>query len=290
MAYGRNPTLPNLIIIGARKAGTTSLHHYLSLHPQIFMSKRKELSFFDDRIRWRMGIDWYKANFNAAYPINGETSPQYARYPRTSGVPERIKQVLGTPKLIYAIRDPVDRILSDYPQMVEWRPSTPSFHDILPNIESEGEQYIECSSYFFQLSQYMKLFPRENLHFVILERLKAEPRSTLQEVFRFLGVDDQFWSPEFARRLNTAESKRFVAPWFEWLAPQFLKSQVRQVTWMPARVAPLVRRLAQLGGEPIRKPRISREDDRMLQGLLSADVKTLRDFLADPLPEWRPYL
>jgi hypothetical protein len=81
------PTLPNLLIIGARKGGTTSLHNYLSLHPQIFMSRQKELSFFDDRIRWRLGVDWYKSNFDAAFAINGESSPQYARFPRTTGVP-----------------------------------------------------------------------------------------------------------------------------------------------------------------------------------------------------------
>src|SRR2546421_11902695 len=127
MAHSRNPTLPNLLIIGARKGGTTSLHKYLALHPQIFMSKQKELSFFDERIRWQLGLEWYKSNFDASYLINGEASPQYARYPRTLGVPEKIKSVLGSPKLIYAIRDPVDRILSDYTQMVEWRPDKPSW-------------------------------------------------------------------------------------------------------------------------------------------------------------------
>src|SRR5262249_9523812 len=131
------PTLPNLLIIGARKAGTTSLHEYLSLHPQIFMSEEKELSFFDADGRWGRGIDWYKANFDARYPINGESSPQYSRYPRTPGVPERIKSVLGMPKIIYAIRDPVDRILSDYVQIAHSRrpfpPETRSFCEILEN-------------------------------------------------------------------------------------------------------------------------------------------------------------
>src|SRR5439155_19126191 len=101
----RNPVLPNLIIIGASKGGTTSLHEYLSYHPQIFMSKSKELAFFDTRLRWRRGLDWYKSNFDASFPVNGEASPQYALYPSVPGVPGRLKDVLNDPKFIYVIRD-----------------------------------------------------------------------------------------------------------------------------------------------------------------------------------------
>lgn len=72
MARG-NPCLPNLVIIGTRKGGTTSLHAYLSLHPQIHMSAMKELSFFDETIRWNRGMDWYRSHFNSSYPVNGES-------------------------------------------------------------------------------------------------------------------------------------------------------------------------------------------------------------------------
>jgi len=66
MLNGRKPTLPNLLIIGAAKAGTTSLHRYLSFHPEIFMSKKKELCFFDLEKRWPLGVDWYSSNFDAS--------------------------------------------------------------------------------------------------------------------------------------------------------------------------------------------------------------------------------
>jgi hypothetical protein len=168
MARGR-PCLPNLLIIGARKAGTTSLHSYLSLHPQIFMSKEKELSFFDAQNRWRRGVEWYKSNFDSSFAINGESSPQYTRFPRTPGVPERIKQVLGTPKFIYMIRDPVERIVSDYVQIVDWRPATAPFGDILANIEKDPQEYLQGSSYFLQITQYLKHFPRESLLVVLQE-------------------------------------------------------------------------------------------------------------------------
>ncbi len=286
------PTLPNLLIIGARKAGTTSLHEYLALHPQIFMSKTKELSFFDEHNRWRLGIDWYKSNFDAAFPINGESSPQYARYPQTKGVPERIKTVLGSPKLIYAIRDPVERILSDYVQMVQSRgfaPERRSFEEILTTIESESEQYLECSSYFFQLSKYLPLFPRENLHVVVLERLQKDPARELKSVFSFLGVDSNFWSPDYGAIFNAGESKLRTAEWFDRRVPLFLQRQIWQPTWMPWKMADILGRVAFINAPSIPKPKLAKDQDLRLQNLLRADVSKLREFLNDPLTEWRPY-
>jgi hypothetical protein len=283
-------TLPNLLIIGAGKAGTTSLHRYLSFHPEIHMSTHKELCFFDDRKRWGLGVEWYKANFDASFPVNGESSPRYARFPMTPGVPERIRQVLGTPKLIYMVRDPVDRLLSQYTQMLDDWPTTPPFDAVLPDIENATVGYVPVSSYFFQLSQYLKLFPRESIHVVVNERLNAKPRETLREVFRFIGVDENFWSPEFDQRENVGERKKTMAPWFKRWAPAFAKQLTTPTNDnTPWRLRRAAYWLSRLGGQVISKPRLSQSDDFRLQTILKSDVKALRDFLADPLPEWRPY-
>ena len=208
MASSGGPTLPNFLIIGAAKAGTTSLHSYLAVHPQIHMSRHKELAFFDDRLRWSKGLDWYKSYFDSSYPVNGESSPQYTIHPTATGVPERIKQVLGAPKLIYIVRDPIDRLLSEYTQIWDLWPDADPFE--LATINSATPYH--CSCYFTQLSRYLTLFPKENILMLVLERLNTKPVETLQQVFHFLGVDDKFTSPDFTRRLNTGEEKRFVAP------------------------------------------------------------------------------
>jgi hypothetical protein len=283
------PTLPNFLIIGAAKAGTTSLHGYLSLHPEIFMSKRKELNFFDDRGRWNKGIEWYKSNFNDTFSINGEASPQYSRYPRNAGVPERIKRVLGAPKLIYLIRDPVERIISFYAHMVQRSLSTPPFEELLAAIETDSEEYIQGSSYFLQLSQYLKLFPRDTILVVLQERLRADRRRTLKLIFKFLGVDDEFWSDRFNHHLNVAEAKRRIAPWFDALAPAALKTELRQPTWIPWTLNRAILDISRIGGSQLTKPRLSEPDDERLQKILKSDVESLRAFLGDPLPEWRPY-
>ncbi len=82
--------LPNLIVIGAPKCATTSLHYYLGLHPQISMSRNKELGFFVSELNWPKGIEWYKSNFTGKARIYGESSTHYASYPFFSGVPEKM--------------------------------------------------------------------------------------------------------------------------------------------------------------------------------------------------------
>jgi hypothetical protein len=283
------PTLPNLIIIGAAKCGTTSLHNHLALHPDIFMSKKKELYFFDG-LTWDRGLDWYKSNFDASYPINGESSTRYTHHPLLPGVPQKIKRYLGTPKLIYVLRDPVERILSNYTQNVDDWPNTPPFDQLLPCIEQATAGYVQVSSYFHQLSEYLKVFPRESILVLVSERFSAQPRETLRRVFRFIGVNDNFWMDEFARRANAGEGKRAAGEWFANYAPQSLKDHAsRRDTGLHWRAKQALYRISRIGGEPIPKPDITEEDDARLQDLLKADVAALKDLLNDPLPEWRPY-
>lgn len=106
--------LPNLIIIGAMKSGTTSLHHYLNLHPEICMSRQKELNFFIEERNWSRGIQWYKSHFEAEAKIYGESSPNYTMYPIWKSVPERMFSVIPETKLIYIIRNPIEQIISHY--------------------------------------------------------------------------------------------------------------------------------------------------------------------------------
>ena len=82
----RAGALPNLIVIGGLKCGTTSLHHYLNLHPQVAMSRPKELNFFVAELNWELGADWYASHFDRTAQVRGETSPHYTNLPRFAGV------------------------------------------------------------------------------------------------------------------------------------------------------------------------------------------------------------
>ena len=110
----RGGVLPNLVVIGGLKCGTTSLHHYLNLHPEVEMSRPKELNFFVAELNWSLGPDWYSSHFGGGAPIRGESSPHYTNRPRFDGVAERMRSMLADARLIYMVRDPIDRMLSHY--------------------------------------------------------------------------------------------------------------------------------------------------------------------------------
>ena len=107
--------LPTFIIIGAAKAGTTSLHYYLDLHPEVQMSAVKETNFFagppngrDYELGQVESLEAYEELFDAAVPVRGEASPNYANDPIRAGAAKRIKGLIPEAKIIYLVRDPVE--------------------------------------------------------------------------------------------------------------------------------------------------------------------------------------
>jgi Sulfotransferase domain len=194
--------LPNLLVIGAGKAGTTSLHHYLGLHPEIAMSRVKELHFFleeptPSRLRW------YAAQFPDDAPVRGESSPTYTQRHRYEGVPPLIAQNLPDARLVYVVRDPVERFLSAYRfNRYDLRATDETLEEYF-----EDGRAIPSSHYAYQLEPYFELFPRERILVVEHRDLASRGTETLQSVFGFLGVDDSFESGEFDRRLNRTGSE-----------------------------------------------------------------------------------
>ena len=144
--------LPNLITIGAPKAGTSSLHSYLDEHPQMGMSVPKELSYFwrDD---WRERRAWYEGKFE--FPgrdprVRGESTPFYTDYPFRLHVPERMHELVPDAKLIYVVRDPIERVISHWVQRAGDGDRTP-FEQYMAVYDTPGNRIVAPSRYWFQL-------------------------------------------------------------------------------------------------------------------------------------------
>src|ERR671935_979384 len=194
--------LPNLIVIGAAKCGTTSLHEYLDEHPEISMSAEKELHFFVDGKNWGRGLAWYESHFDSAAPVRGESSPGYSAFPLYRGVPERMAETIPDAKLVYLVRDPVERIASHYThRTVNW-PEMGSLEDALADPHAR-EWLVTPSHYWLQLEQYFAHFPAEQILVVDSDEL----RESLPRVFEFVGVDPSFRSPAFGRAHNAATGR-----------------------------------------------------------------------------------
>ena len=201
--------LPNLLIIGAAKCGTTGMHYYLGLHPEIFMSKVKELDCLVKERNWRRGVRWYQSNFSSPAKIHGEATPNYANYPIYSGVPERIHSLLPSVKMIYMVRDPLDRIFSHYIQRYANRFEDRSLTDSLKDFEiNPSNPYVVCSLYDFQLSQYAGYFPIHQILVVALEDLKRDQKGVLRRIFQFLGVDGSFYTENFLEIKHSTKGKK----------------------------------------------------------------------------------
>ena len=204
-AHGREGALPNLIIIGGLKCGTTSLHHYLNLHPEIAMSRPKELNFFVSELNWPLGRDWYAGHFDPSARIRGESSPHYTNRPSFNGVPGRMRELLGSDvRLVYVVRDPIDRMLSHYLHNVGGGYEDRSLADALSDPESS---YVARSRYFFQVDPYLEEFGAEKVQIVGREELKADRPGTMRRTFEFLGVDPNFTSEQFEREWETGVAK-----------------------------------------------------------------------------------
>lgn len=199
--------LPNLIIIGAGKAGTTSLHAYLDRHPQIGMSAVKELNYFNDA-RWRQRRSWYEAQFSGAYEIRGEASPAYSMHPYLPGVVERMYEVVPDARLIYLVREPIERAIAHYVEWVALRLEQRPLATALGDFGDVGNPYLCASRYWSQIEHYLARFRRNQILVLSQNRLRNERRSTLAEVLSFLGVDPDFWCEEFETLHNMRAEKR----------------------------------------------------------------------------------
>ncbi|MEM7436927.1 MAG: sulfotransferase domain-containing protein [Myxococcota bacterium] len=183
--------LPDFLIIGAAKAGTTSLHGYLEKHPQVFVSADKEPCFFDSAVAWDRGVDWYRSLFADAEPgqLCGEASTNYTRYPQVPDVPERIAALVPDVKLIYMMRHPVDRAYSHYLQRYqkELHPDQPTT-SVFEEFVERDPLCIDGSDYRLQISRYLPHFPRSSFLFLNMAELKS-PQTVFDKTLRFLGLD-----------------------------------------------------------------------------------------------------
>jgi hypothetical protein len=194
--------LPDFIIIGTQRGGTTSLYRYLTAHPDIAPALRKEVHYFDRY--YEKGMDWYLAHFpvRGEVPMVGEASPYYLFHP---DVPERARAVVPHAKFIALLRNPVDRAYSHHQMRVRKGLESLSFEDAIgkehERLSSSDDpssltwryySYIKRGLYVDQLKRWMSVFPREQFLIIKSEDLYNDPERVLQQTLAYLGL--RSWS------------------------------------------------------------------------------------------------
>lgn len=180
--------LPDFIIIGGMKCGTSSLYTYLGQHPYIFKSNYKELRYFSHDEYYSKGEKWYRSHFpiKKKMPDNSLTFEASVDYLSSSEAPERLKNLLPNIKLIVLLRNPTERAISHYFHSIKkgWKQGK-----ILNAMKVEETILKQKGLYKEQLERYYKLFPSDNILVLSSEKFFENPVETLKEVYLFLGVD-----------------------------------------------------------------------------------------------------
>lgn len=278
--------LPTFIIIGAMKAGTTSLHTYLSLHPQIGMSSIKELDFFNEESHWARGVDWYEEQFPEGFAVRGEASPGYTKYPRFPGVPQRLVSVVPDAKLIYLLRDPIARVVSHYTDAFSWGREHGTIDEVLAG-DLDDNHYVNCSRYDLQLSRYDGVVPPERIMVISSEDLKARRATTLKQVFTYLEVDPDFWDPRYAVEHYKAEDKtRRTKVGYQLTRVSRAVGKTRLRRYLPHALARAVEGVNRATEKPIETPVVSPELRARLEAALAADVAKLRERTGQAFSDW----
>jgi hypothetical protein len=295
--------MPDFLVIGAMKAGTTTLCGHLARHPGVFFSTPKEPQYWSRAHVRERGVGWYQGLFAAARPDQrcGEGSACYSRWPEFDGVPGRIAAAMPGVKLVYIVRHPVERTYSHYGHEMEER----HLHGTGPQRTlaealAELPNLIDASLYHAQIERYLAHFPRAALHVLLLEDLRRAPDATWGALEDFLGLahaplgaGGEAADNRAGDRLARVESRRRVQHL------RRLPGVRHAVDWLPAGVR-------HAAGNLLRRPALTRwwmrqrvaEHRAALSPLtpaLRAELlerfrepnRRLEAFLGRELPEWR---
>ena len=285
----KRAAMPNLIIIGGLKCGTTSIHHYLGLHPEIQMSKPKELNFFVGELNWDLGLDWYRGRFDDRFPVRGESSPHYSNLPRYPGVAERIREHVPDAKLLYMVRDPISRILS------HWRHATGAGYEMRAMedvLSREDQTYVTRSMYWRQLQPYIELFDRSQIVTITQEELQADREGTMRKAFGYVGVDQDFTSEQFEReweKSTAKESEQYQLMEKLIKLPGF-RAFDRNFDRLPERMRWMVEKVVHDPDAPSApKPELPDPIRDRLLSLFGEDVRQLQQFAGRGFAGWKSY-
>ena len=287
-----------MFIIGAGKCGTSSLHSYLDLHPEISMSDVKEPMYFlrshlEGSARPHIGTrDEYLALFRPGARIRGEASVGYSAWPRFTGIPGAMAAQCEDPRFIFLAGDPVERIpriaaqrLSSSIEGHRLEDETLSLREQLGDLEDPCNPFVGTSRYMTQIRQYRDVFPRDSILILDSDDLLRRREETLSEAFEFLGVDSGFRHPGFEVRENESASLRRKSPLYRRLVSLgSLRQAVYRLPRGPRQR--LIRAVSRPLSEAVVKPQLDPALRRELSGTLSDEVAQFRAFTGKEFSTW----
>lgn len=277
--------LPTFFVIGAAKAGTTSLHHYLDAHPEIEMTKPKEPHLLCGPPDFRDRLWGYDVFLKGGTPLRGEVSPGYSTHPINPEVPDRIAEIARKAPLVYLVRDPIDRAVAQYAehviQRVEQRPLAEAL-----DLADPYCPYIAASRYATQVETYLRRFPADRILVVDSVDLRQRRDETLARVFEHVGADPGFSDPTFEVEHYARDAENVQRPRTELavarsdLYRRFVRPLIPDAARRALRMA--ARRALGRQVSPVADPHLRAR----LAEALAPEAERLRELTGQPFASW----
>lgn len=265
--------LPNVVVVGATKAGTTSMHNYLGLHPEITVSVDKEARFFQDPDL----LDWvgiYQRNFAPGTRYRAESTPFYSKSPVFPGVVDRMADLVPDARIIYLVRDPVDRIVAEYVEQMQWGAASRPLDVELSDPDDPTNWLVASSRYATQLGLYQDRFGKDGVLVIDLADLGADTAGVMGDVFEFLGLDRLELGADDFRTFNARDDKGTFPEWVHRLRrgpvaralnklPDGARQRISSTAWRALK-------------KPVEAPEIGPDALARLRAVLQPEMDALR--------------
>lgn len=294
--------MPNFIILGAAKSGTTALYHYLKQHPQIYLSPIKETEFFafeGEELNFqgpkdlpRLSIttlEDYQAQFKDVGDETaiGEASPVYLY---SSKAPEIIHNYLPDAKLIVILRDPIERAYSQFLMFI--RDGREPLQNFMQAVDEEdtriaqnwawGWHYLQLGLYHQQLKRYFERYPQEQIKIYLYEELKSNSAGVLKDIFDYLEVDDTFIpNTSVKHNISGIPQNKLIQSWLyekniiKKIVKPFLPEKLRKDIFIKLKKK-----------QTLRKPELSSEVRQPLLPFFQEDILRLQELIGKDLSGW----
>ena len=228
---------PDIVVIGAMRAGTTTLYEMLRQTSMVTMPRMKETDFFLEK-KYSRGLKWLNDQYDDFSKPLVDMSPNYTRHEVFPGVAERIHETNPNAKLVYVLRDPVKRAMSEYKHGKAMGYPLAEPDEIYRN----GDTGYECSRYHEQLQPYLKYWSIDDIHIVEFEELVRDQWGVLNKLFKELGLPEIPADKEQVHT-NSANELSRVPSWYgqvrnkpivEWIrskTPRSLVAVAKSILW-----------------------------------------------------------
>jgi hypothetical protein len=264
---------PDFIVIGAMKSATTTLHEQLARQPGIFMSRPKEPNFFSDDENYARGWGWYGALFRAAAieDLRGESSTHYTKLPTHPGTVERMVRALPRLKLIYVMRHPIDRLVSQYVHEVTAGRVTVGLREAI----GRHPELVDYGRYSVQLRPFLDAYGSDRVLPVFFDRLVTHSQAELERIGRFLDHRGPLrWDQDLGPQNQGSERLR-PSPVRDVLVQAPVLTTIRQRV-VPRRLSESLKGFWRARVEP---PRLTSVIEQRLREVFDADLAQLGSWL-----------